>query len=104
VSAVALAMIAVMLLVAVAAGSLFWPLRRNQDDPAHVNDDISLDTARDAKLRELDDLELDLRLGKLSAEDFDAVNAVVRGEAIEIIRRIDSGAAGGEPASGGQST
>jgi hypothetical protein len=95
---VALTMVAVMLLVAIAAGSLFWPLRIARGTAAPPADDVSLRTARDDKLRELNDLELDFRLGKLSAEDFDAVNGAVRGEAIEIIRQIDGAAAAGEPA------
>jgi hypothetical protein len=88
-------MIAVMLLVALAAASLFWPLRHERRAAAAHAEDIDgtrLHIARDAKLRELSDLDLDFRLGKLSAEDFEAVNATVRGEAIEIIRQIDTGA------------
>jgi len=48
-----------------------------------------LETARDAKLRELRDAELDHRTGKLSDADYQAVDAALRAEAIEILRSLD---------------
>ena len=48
-----------------------------------------LEAARDAKLRELRDAELDHRTGKLSDEDFAAVDSSLRQEAIEILRALD---------------
>jgi hypothetical protein len=48
-----------------------------------------LEAARDAKLRELRDAELDHRTGKLSDEDFAAVDASLRQEAMEILRNLD---------------
>jgi hypothetical protein len=48
-----------------------------------------LETARDAKLRELRDAELDHRTGKLSDQDYQAVDAALRAEAIEILRSLD---------------
>jgi hypothetical protein len=48
-----------------------------------------LEAARDAKLRELRDAELDHRTGKLSDEDFAEVDAALRQEAIEILRALD---------------
>lgn len=48
-----------------------------------------LEAARDGKLRELRDAELDHRTGKLSDEDFAAVDASLRQEAIEILRALD---------------
>jgi hypothetical protein len=48
-----------------------------------------LESARDAKLRELRDAELDHRTGKLSDEDYQAVDGALRAEAIEILRALD---------------
>src|SRR5947209_8135534 len=48
-----------------------------------------LEAARDAKLRELRDAELDHRTGKLSDEDYQALDSTLRGEAIEILRSLD---------------
>jgi hypothetical protein len=48
-----------------------------------------LEAARDAKYREIRDAELDHRTGKLSDADFDAVDRVLRAEAIEILNALD---------------
>ncbi len=50
---------------------------------------LELEAARDAKLRELRDAELDHRTGKLSDADFQAIDAALRAEAIEILRALD---------------
>lgn len=56
-----------------------------------------LEAERDAKYAEIRDAELDWRTGKLSPEDYAAVDAALRAEAIGILDRI--GAAGGQTAS-----
>lgn len=48
-----------------------------------------LQAARDAKYREIRDAELDYRTGKLSDQDYEAVDQALRAEAIEILRAID---------------
>jgi hypothetical protein len=48
-----------------------------------------LEAARDAKYREIRDAELDHETGKLSDDDFTAVNQSLRAEAIEILNRLD---------------
>jgi hypothetical protein len=45
--------------------------------------------AKEAKYREIRELELDLRTGKLSDEDFRAQDRARRAEAIEILRALD---------------
>ncbi len=58
-----------------------------------------LEAAREAKYREIRDVELDYRTGKLSHEDFEAVNGALRAEALEILNRLEtleSKAAAGE--------
>jgi hypothetical protein len=87
------ALLAVMVLLGTAAAVMFWPLRsgpqrgRGRDRSAP---DEALQIARDAKLNEINDLELDFRLGKLSSEDYADVKAALRAEAVDLIRQIDS--------------
>jgi cytochrome c-type biogenesis protein CcmF len=59
-------------------------LRRRISRPA------SLELAREVKYRELRDLELDLATGKLSREDYEATNAALRLEALEILNQLES--------------
>jgi hypothetical protein len=49
----------------------------------------ALEAARDAKYREILDTDMDHRTGKLSDEDFRALDRQRRSEAVEILRRID---------------
>jgi hypothetical protein len=49
-----------------------------------------LEAAREAKYREIRDADLDHRTGKLSDEDYEAVDTQLRGEAIEIIHALDT--------------
>ena len=48
-----------------------------------------LEAARSAKFREIRDTELDFRMGKLSEADFREADRELRGEAVEILRRLD---------------
>ncbi len=48
-----------------------------------------LEAAREAKYREIRDTELDYRTGKLSREDYEAIDAGLRAEAIEILDRLE---------------
>jgi hypothetical protein len=58
-----------------------------QGDPGKLAD---LEAAREAKYREIRDAELDHRTGKLSDEDFAAVDGTLRAEAIEILDALES--------------
>jgi hypothetical protein len=92
-------LLAVVVMVIAAAAAMFWPLRTANAARARGRaDDVALEISRDDKLAELHDLELDFRLGKLSPEDYRALNATVRAEAIEVIRQIEASAANGKPA------
>jgi hypothetical protein len=53
----------------------------------HRHDD--LEAAREAKYREIRDAELDYRTGKLSRQDFDAIDAELRTQAIDILNRLE---------------
>jgi hypothetical protein len=49
-----------------------------------------LGAAREAKYREIRDAELDYRTGKLSSEDYEAVDGALRAEAVEILNRLEA--------------
>lgn len=49
-----------------------------------------LEAEREAKYREIRDAELDYRTGKLSHEDYEAVNGALRAEALEILNKLES--------------
>ena len=51
-----------------------------------------LEAEREAKYREIRDAELDHQTGKLSDEDYEALDGTLRGEAVEILRRLDTAA------------
>jgi hypothetical protein len=67
-----------------AAGT--WPVEPAVEQTSELGD---LEAARDAKLRELRDAELDHRTGKLSDADYQALDAALRAEAIDILRALD---------------
>jgi hypothetical protein len=48
-----------------------------------------LEAAREAKYREIRELELDHRTGKLSDEDFRTLDRQLRAEAVAILRELD---------------
>jgi hypothetical protein len=83
----ALALIALASVVAV----VVWrPLRTGDRAERHDQTRIEeLRAAKEAKYREIRDAELDHRMGKLSHEDWRAVDRDLRGEAIEILRELD---------------
>jgi hypothetical protein len=85
----ALVAILTLLLLAAVVIAVSAPLRRarrpEREPPAER---ASLDAAREAKYREIRDAELDYRTGKLSREDYDALSASLRAEAVEILDRL----------------
>ena len=72
------------------------PLRaaRRAPNPRSTADRADLQAAREAKYREIRDAELDYRTGKLSREDYAAVDGTLRAEAVDILDRL--AALGGE--------
>jgi hypothetical protein len=66
------------------------PLRsRRVDEATESAARAELDAARDAKYREIRDAELDYRVGKLSEEDWRALDRGLRAEAVAILRQLD---------------
>jgi flagellar biosynthesis/type III secretory pathway M-ring protein FliF/YscJ len=56
---------------------------------------FELEAAREAKYREIRDAELDFRTGKLSREDYEAIDGELRAEALEILNRLGRAGGGG---------
>jgi hypothetical protein len=84
----ALGLIVLAALVAlVVAGPL-----RHKEAAAHGEEArrAELEAAKEAKYREIRDAELDHGMGKLSEEDWRAVDRELRGEAITILRQLDA--------------
>jgi membrane protein implicated in regulation of membrane protease activity len=65
------------------------PLRRGDEVEAEDQRRAALEAAKEAKYREIRDAELDREMGKLSDEDWRAVDRDLRAQAIEILRRLD---------------
>jgi hypothetical protein len=82
------------LIVIVLLGVVVWlvsgPLRTapamEEAEAARRED---LEAAKEAKYREIRDAELDYRTGKLSDEDWRALDRDLRAEAMDLLRRLD---------------
>ena len=80
----------VFLVIAAAFALISGPLRAVRHARSDIGDAVaSLEAARDAKYQEIRDAELDLRTGKLSDDDYQAIDQTLRTEAVEILRRLD---------------
>jgi flagellar biosynthesis/type III secretory pathway M-ring protein FliF/YscJ len=84
--------LALIVLVAIVAVVVLRPLTRDPgaDEQRYDARRAELEAAKEAKYREIRDAELDHEMGKLSDEDYRAVDRELRGEAIAILRDIDS--------------
>ena len=80
--------------VTLMASPLIWRSERHGGDDGEV---AALDAAKEAKFREIRDAELDFRTGKLSDEDFRALDSMLRAEAIDLLRRLDAARSGRSP-------
>ena len=99
------ALVLIVLVAAVAVISA--PLRHPRATDVPQESEVSgLEAAREAKYREIRDAELDFRTGKLSRQDWEAVDRQLRSEAMEILRQLDRDAEDDGPGqdSGGQTT
>jgi hypothetical protein len=90
-----MAYLIILVVLAVVVYAVSEPLRRARSEPSARRgrmggDEIAeLEAARDAKYREIRDAELDVRTGKLSDDDYAALDGTLRGEAIEILHDLD---------------
>jgi type II secretory pathway component PulM len=91
--------LAVIVLLALVALVVVRPFSREAEVEAREDAELAeLEAAKEAKYREIRDAELDHRMGKLSEQDWRAVDRELRAEAIEILRRLDQ--LEGRPAGG----
>jgi hypothetical protein len=83
----------VIAVLAVAVLMISGPLRRTRGAEhcvAQSPERAELEAAKEAKYRQIREAELDRRTGKLSQEDWRALDAELRAEAIELLRRLDT--------------
>jgi hypothetical protein len=84
-AAVTVALLAVVILVVSA------PLRTaSRGGRLESSERDQLEAAREAKYREIRDAELDFRTGKLSREDYAAIDGALRAEALEILNELQA--------------
>ena len=94
----ALAVLLTLLLVAGVLIVISAPLRaraaerhstRESEQRRREPERAALEAEREAKYREIRDAELDYRTGKLSRDDYEAVDAALRREAIAILDSLE---------------
>jgi hypothetical protein len=85
--------VAVVILVAVLAALVallvLQPLRVRAAAEPSADPRADLEAAKEAKYREIKDAELDFQMGKMSEEDWRALDAELRAQAIDILRQLD---------------
>ena len=80
----------VLVVLAVVAVVVAWPLyRAARPSPGGPPEVEALEAAKDSKLREIRETELDYRTGKLSDGDWRSLDRTLRAEAVEILKRLD---------------
>jgi hypothetical protein len=83
--------LAAIVLAGIVAMVVIAPLRRAAvREEAEDDSRAALEAAKEAKYREIRDVELDYRMGKLSEEDWRAGDRELRAQAIEILRQLDA--------------
>jgi hypothetical protein len=90
-------LLVVMLVVLVTVAFIGQPIytaalegrREGRADKAEA-DRMELEAERDAKLREIRDAELDWRTGKLTEADWQQLDAALRADAAEILKKLDA--------------
>jgi hypothetical protein len=86
--AVLLTLVLLAAVIAVVGAPLF--ARHRATVAEERPDRADLQSAREAKYREIRDAELDYRTGKLSREDYEAVDATLRAEALTILDALEN--------------
>lgn len=95
--------IAIVVLLGLVVMLVGAPLRRAGDDSETQDGSVGredaaesaaavreeLETAREAKYKEIRDAELDYRTGKLSDSDYEAIDADLRAEALAILDALE---------------
>jgi cytochrome c-type biogenesis protein CcmI len=83
-----------LVLVAVLAVFVAWPLRRRDEGGGAANEESAdladLEARKEALYRQIRDAELDREQGKLSRSDWERLDAELRRDAIAVLKRIDA--------------
>ena len=92
--------LALVLLGGLVAAFVLWPLRGGRErgvstagtdaSAAAEGRRAELEAAKEAKLREIRDAELDHRMGKLSEADFRRTDAELRAQAVAIMDELEA--------------
>jgi hypothetical protein len=85
-----LLVVAVLAVVVLVIAGPLRPGRESTADQPEAGEQAELEAAKESKLREIREAELDFRTGKLSRDDWRALDSALRAEAIEILRRLDT--------------
>ena len=88
-----IALAAVVVLLAAVVALVGLPLRAGTAEAADERErrDIeALEEAKRAKYREIRELEMDFRTGKLTREDYRVQDRARRSEAVALLRRLDA--------------
>jgi hypothetical protein len=81
----------VLLLLAASAAVISSPLwRRTAREDGGNAESEALQAAKATKLTEIRDLALDFRIGKLSEDDFQALDRQLREEAVDLLHQLDA--------------
>jgi hypothetical protein len=90
----------VLLLLAASAAVISSPLwRRKAWEDAENTELEALKAAKATKLSEIRDVELDFRIGKLSEDDYRALDRQLREEAVGLLHQLDTAQADADGAS-----
>lgn len=86
--------VVLVLVAAIAAGWVIaGPLRGGRaeaEDAALAARLEDLEAAKESRYREIREAEMDFRTGKLSEDDYKAIDRQLRQEAVEILRQLDA--------------
>jgi predicted metal-binding transcription factor (methanogenesis marker protein 9) len=92
-------LVLVLLVLAASAAVISSPLwRRTVPEDAENADVEALEAAKATKLSEIRDMELDFRIGKLSEDEYHALDRQLREEAVDLLHRLDAAQADGDGA------
>jgi hypothetical protein len=85
-----LALLVILAVLGTVVAIVSAPLRSDRLELDETIDRVAeLEARKEAKYREIRDAEMDLRTGKLSAEDHRVLDRQLRAEAIEVLRALD---------------
>jgi hypothetical protein len=84
-------LVLVLLVLAASAAVISSPLwHRTAPENTDGGEVVALEAAKAAKLSEIRDAELDFRIGKLSEDDYHALDRQLRGEALDLLHQLDA--------------